>query len=75
MRTAICLLAALQFVIKETVSSPVEGFVFLDDQSKNFTANELILANIPFTANLSMCLWYNPTWVRKRKYCIWLYLY
>ena len=49
------------------------GFELLDNFSEELSAGDnLVTAETPFSLQLSVCLWVNPSWIRRSKYLIFV---
>ena len=48
--------------------SNLKGFELLDNLAEDFIAGDnIVQAETPFSSQLSLCFWINPTWVRPGK--------
>ena len=57
---------ALVSVPEFSAQTTLKGFEFLDNFSEDFEAlGNVAKAETPFSHQLSICLWLNPTWARR----------
>ena len=63
------LIICVSFVFKIGLLSQIKGFAFMDNLSEDFVAgDDVAIAEVPFSTQLSVCLWFYPTWLRRRKF-------
>ena len=61
-------ITAFSFLIVIEVAFSLKGLDFLDNFSEDFEALENLAETVtPFSQQLSVCLWVNPTWARRGK--------
>ena len=47
----------------------LKGFEILDNFSEELTAGDnVVFAEAPFSLQLALCLWVNPSWIRRGEF-------